>query len=172
MENLRIYKVEDKYIRFLHSRDSKVQYNKNARRPYVGVVFSFGGFKYFAPLESPKANHKNMKPGKHFLKLDSGKYGIIGFNNMIPVHKDALVSLDISLEKDEKYRRLLERQATLVNRMKADILNHAQMTYFDVVNNKNKFLISISCDYKKLEKACKSYNKDYKFSKTEITIEE
>ena len=56
--------------------------------------------------------------------------------------------------------------------MKADILNHAQMTYFDVVNNKNKFLISISCDYKKLEKACKSYNKDYKFSKTEITIEE
>ncbi|MGN1418033.1 MAG: type III toxin-antitoxin system ToxN/AbiQ family toxin, partial [Acutalibacteraceae bacterium] len=80
MENLRIYKVEDKYISYLHSRDSKVQYNKNARRPYVGVVFKFGGFMYFAPLESPKPNHKTMKPGKHFLKLDSGKYGLIGFN--------------------------------------------------------------------------------------------
>lgn len=47
MENLRIYRVSDHYIRFLNSRDSKVQYNKNARRPYVGVVFSFGGFQYF-----------------------------------------------------------------------------------------------------------------------------
>lgn len=172
MENLRIYKVDDKYIRYLHSRDSKVQYNKNARRPYVGVVFNFGGFKYFAPLESPKANHINMKSGKHILKLDSGKYGLIGFNNMIPVHKDALISLDISLEKDEKYRRLLERQANLINRMKADILNHAQMTYFDVVNNKNKFLVSISCDYKKLEKACKAYNKNYKLCKKDIAKEE
>ena len=70
------------------------------------------------------------------------------------------------------YRRLLERQANLINRMKADILNHAQMTYFDVVNNKNKFLISISCDYKKLEKACKTYNKDYKPCKKDTTKEE
>ena len=41
-------------------------------------------------------------------------------------------------------------------------MNHAQMTYFDVVNNKNKFLVSISCDFKKLETACKLYNKDNK----------
>lgn len=31
MENLHIYKVSDHYIRYLHSRDHKVQYNKNAR---------------------------------------------------------------------------------------------------------------------------------------------
>ncbi len=53
MENLRIYKISDHYIRFLNSRDKKVQYNKGARRPYVGVVFSFAGFKYFVPIESP-----------------------------------------------------------------------------------------------------------------------
>lgn len=28
MENLHIYKVSDHYIRYLHSRDHKVQYNK------------------------------------------------------------------------------------------------------------------------------------------------
>ena len=151
MENLRIYRVSDHYIRFLNSRDSKVQYNKNARRPYVGVVFSFGGFQYFVPMESPKPNHVNIKPGKHIIKLDGGRYGLLGFNNMIPVHKDALIALDIDAEPDEEYRELLKRQAALCNRMKADILNHAQMTYFDVVNDKNKFLVSISCNFRNLE---------------------
>lgn len=165
MKNLRIYKIEDHYIRYLHSRDAKVQYNKKTKRPYVGVVFSFGGYEYFAPLESPRPNHQRMKAGKHFLKIDSGRYGIIGFNNMVPVHKDALISIDISAENDVKYRNLLQHQAYLINRMKADILNHAQLTYFDVVNNKNKFLVGISCDFKKLEKACKEYKKDYKNKK-------
>ena len=59
MDALRIYKVTDGYIRYLHSRDSKVQFNKDAKRPYVGVVFDFGGFKYFVPMESPKPNHQN-----------------------------------------------------------------------------------------------------------------
>lgn len=162
MESLRIFRVSDHYIRFLQSRDSKVPYNKGARRPYVGVVFSFAGFKYFVPMESPKPNHAQIKPGKHIIKLDGGRYGLLGFNNMIPVHKDALIDIDIGAEPDEKYRELLKRQAALCNRMKADIMNHAQMTYFDVVNKKNKFLVSISCDFRNLEAACKVYKKDFK----------
>lgn len=162
MDNLRIYRVSDHYIRFMHGRDTKVQYNKGARRPYVGVVFSFAGFEYFVPMESPKPNHANIKPGKHIIKLAGGRYGMLGFNNMIPVHKDALIEIDINAEPDVKYRELLKRQAALCNRMKADILNHAQMTYFDVVQNKNKFLVNISCDFKNLERACKTYRKDYK----------
>lgn len=158
MENLRIYRVSDHYIRFLHSRDSKVQYNKGAKRPYIGVVFRFGGFRYFVPMESPKPNHASIKPGKHIIKLDNGRYGLLGFNNMIPVHKDALIEFDINAEPDPRYRELLKRQAALCNRIKADILNHAQMTYFDVVNGKNKFLISISCDFKKLEASCNAYD--------------
>lgn len=171
MDVLRIYKVTDHYIRYLHSYDSKVQYNKNAKRPYVGIVFNFGGTKYFVPMESPKPNHDNMKSGKHILKLKDGKYGLLGFNNMIPVHKDALIDYDINAEKDEKYKRLLQHQIALCNRMKADILNHAQMTYFNVVNNKNKFLVSISCDFRILEKVCKSYKKDYK-PKTNSTFKQ
>lgn len=162
MDVLRIYKVSDGYIRYLHSRDSKVQYNKDAKRPYVGVVFDFGGFKYFVPMESPKPNHAKIKAGKHILKLKNGEYGLLGFNNMIPVHKDALIDFDINTEEDEKYKRLLQRQIALCNRLKADILNHAQMTYFDVVDGKNKFLVGISCDFKALERACKTYKKDYK----------
>lgn len=162
MQTLRIYKVEDKYIRYLNSRDDKVQYNKGAKRPYVGVVFTFAGYQYFVPMESPKPNHVNIKPGKHIVKLDNGRYGLLGFNNMIPVHKDALIEYDINSEKDLKYKALLQRQVTICNRIKADILNHAQMTYFDVTTGKNKFLIGISCDFKKLEQACNSYNPNHK----------
>lgn len=162
MESLRIYRISDHYIRFLHGCDTRVQYNKGAKRPYVGVVFSFGGYKYFVPMESPKPNHVKIKAGKHIIKLDGGKYGMLGFNNMVPVPNDALIELDINAESDIKYRELLKRQASICNRMKADILNHAQMPYFDVVNGTNKFLIQISCDFKKLEKASKSYKKDYR----------
>lgn len=162
MENLRIYKISEHYIRYLHSRDSKVQFNKGNKRPYVGVVLCVGGYKYFVPMESPKPNHVNIKPGKHIMKLDGGNMGLLGFNNMIPVHKDALLAFDITAEPDEKYRELLKRQASLCNRKKADILNQASATYFDVVNNKNKFLVSISCDFKALETASKKYRKDFK----------
>lgn len=165
MEKLRIYKVTDHYIRFLSSRDLRVQYNKGNRRPYVGVVLTVGGFKYFVPMESPRENHKNIKRGKHILPLDGGNYGQLGFNNMVPVHKDALISYNIDDEPDENYRELLKRQATICNRMKADILDRAHRTYYDVTTKKNKFLISISCDFKKLEAACKRYRKDYKPNK-------
>lgn len=157
MENLKIYRISDHYIRFLWSRDKKVQYNKGNRRPYVGVVLHVGGYKYFVPMESPKPNHVNIKAGKHILKLDDGRLGILGFNNMVPVHKDALIDYDIDAEVDKKYRELLRNQAVVCNRMKADIFDHASRTYFDVVNNKNKFLVRISCDFKALEKACKEF---------------
>ena len=164
MEKLRIYRVTDHYVRYLHGVDDKVQYNKNARRPYVGVVFNFGGMQYFVPMESPKPNHANIKPGKHILRLDNGRYGLLGFNNMIPVHKDALIAFDINAEPDIQYRELLKRQIALCNKMKADILNHAQMTYFDVVLGKNKFLMGISCDFRRLENACRVYNVNHQSS--------
>ena len=168
MENLRIYRICDQYIRFLSSRDNKVQYNKGNRRPYVGVVLHVGGFRYFVPMESPKPNHVNIKPGKHILKLDDGRLGMLGFNNMVPVHNDALIEFDIDTEPDKKYRELLRNQAVVCNRMKADIYDRASRTYFDVVNNKNKFLVRISCDFRKLETACKAYKKDFKPIKKKV----
>ena len=78
MERLRIYKISDKYVNYLHSIDNRVQFNKNAKRPYVGVVFKFGRHDYFVPMESPKPNHVNIKPGKHIMKLDNGKLGLLG----------------------------------------------------------------------------------------------
>lgn len=157
MESLKLYRVSDKYVRFLKSRDSRVQDNKNRRRPYVGIVLFVGDFRYFVPMESPKPNHENIKPGRHIMKLDSGKLGLLGFNNMIPVPEAAIIPFDIDVESDSKYAELLRRQASYINRHKADVLNHASQTYYSAVNTRNKFLLKICCDFKKLESACKQY---------------
>lgn len=161
MESLRIYKVKEKYVRFLRSKDSRVLYNKNQSRPYVGIVLHVGSYQYFVPMESPKPNHANIKPGKHIFKIEGGQLGLLGFNNMIPVPPEALIDFDIEKETDKKYAELLRRQSASINRSKADVMNHAAQTYYSVVNKKNKFLLRICCDFKKLEYASNQYNPDY-----------
>lgn len=158
MASLRIYRIDDKYIRFLKSRDYRVQSNKNKRRPYVGVVLFVGSYQYFVPMESPKPNHATMKAGSHILKIDQGQYGLLGFNNMIPVHQSALIAFDIDNEPDPKYAELLRRQASWINRNKSQVMEHASRTYFKRVNQKNDFYDKICCDFKKLEKACNQYD--------------
>lgn len=167
MEKLRIYRVTDKYIRFLNSRDSRVQFNKNAHRPYVGVVLLVGEHRYFVPMESPKPGHANIKPGVHIFKLAGGSLGLLGFNNMIPVPACALIEFDFSAEPDEKYKRLLQKQLIEIARNRAAILQKASKTYFDVVNKSNSFLIRISCDFKLLERAARFYDPDFHKQKPE-----
>lgn len=158
MEALRLYRVSDHYIHFLQSRDPRVQYNKDHRRPYVGVILLIGACRYFVPMESPKPNHAKIKNGRHIMKLDDGKLGILGFNNMIPIPDSALISFDIDKEPDKQYADLLRRQVTVINRAKADVLDHASRTYYGVVKDKNTFLLRICCDFKKLERASTQYD--------------
>ena len=119
MNALRIYRVTDHYIAFLHSRDSRVQFNKQTSRPYVGVVLHVGEFKYFVPMESPKPHHKKIKPGTHILKMDDGRLGLLGFNNMIPVRDDVLITFDIAEEPDADYSALLQNKHTFAIETKA-----------------------------------------------------
>lgn len=158
MENLKIYRIDDKYVRFLKSRDSRVQDNKNRRRPYVGIVLIVGTYRYFVPMESPKPNHAKIKPGRHILKIDGGRLGLLGFNNMLPVPDCALVAFDIDGEPDRRYSELLKRQAAWINRNKADIMSRASDTYFKRTNGGNAFLERICCDFRKLERACRRYD--------------
>lgn len=158
MESLKIYRLDDKYVHYLRLKDSRVQDNKGRRRPYVGVVMYVGDYRYFVPMESPKPNHARIKSGHHIMKLDNGALGLLGFNNMVPVPDTALISFDIDAESDAKYAELLRRQAAYINRNKADVLQHASTTYYQVVNKKNAFLLKICCDFKKLERACSRYD--------------
>lgn len=158
MEALRIYRVSDRYVSFLHKWDYRVQFNKQSSRPYLGVVLYVGDFKYFVPMESPKPNHRNIKAGFHILKMDKGRLGLLGFNNMIPVRDDVLIEFDINDELDPQYAALLRKQAYFCNRNKTDILAKASRTYYEVTSGQNTFLRRISCDFKKLEKAYEHFD--------------
>ncbi len=115
---MRLYHIKDEYIDFLRKYDDKVALNKKESRPYVGVVLFVDGIKYYAPLTSPKAKHKDMKNGKDFRKIDQGRLGAINFNNMIPVPDSALIMVDINRETDSQYKRLLQKQFIA---LKADV---------------------------------------------------
>ena len=144
MENLRIYRIQNKYIRYLSRADSRVQYNKDARRPYVGIVLTVGSYRYFVPMESPKPNHKMLKQSIHIMPIDGGNYGQLGFNNMIPVPQSAIIEFDITNEPDKAYAELLKRQATYINRHKADVLiEHLKLTLELQHKTKTIFL----CEY-------------------------
>lgn len=95
MGKFRFYHIDEHYIRFLHSLDNRVQHNKGQRRPYIGIVLSIDGINYYVPLESPKPNHANIKGGGPVMKLDEGRLGVMGFNNMIPVLPSCLLEFNI-----------------------------------------------------------------------------
>ncbi len=157
MPKLRIYRIREDYIRFLHSIDNRVQLNKGERRPYVGIVLTVGSYDYFVPLESPKPNHVNIRSGGPVLKLDEGKLGIMGFNNMIPVKKYQLVDFDILQEPDVKYRELLFNQLNYCEKNKNLIFARADTTYRKAVKGNSPFYQKVCCNFKKLEDACNRF---------------
>ena len=163
MDQLKIYKVADKYVSFLHGADNRVQHNKGMSRPYVGIVLIVGSYRYFVPMESPKEQHKKLRPSVHIMPIENGRYGLLGFNNMIPVPYGAVTLMDIDAEPDRKYAELLKRQATFINRHKADVYARAQKTYFRATTKKqDNFFRKICCDFKKLERVSERYDPGYR----------
>ena len=51
---LNFYIIDDNYIEYLSRFDKHIAYNKNQKRPYVGVILVVENHYYFAPLFSPK----------------------------------------------------------------------------------------------------------------------
>lgn len=162
MGYLKFYHIKEEYIAYLHRTDRRVQFNKGERRPYVGVVLKVNGQNYYVPLESPKPNHANIKSGGPILKLDEGRLGIMGFNNMVPVKQGQLIEFDIAAETDKEYQTLLLKQFHYCAKNKDIIERRAINTYAKQVSGKNPFYEKVCCDFRKLETACKRYNPNWK----------
>jgi len=109
IDKLNFYTVSDEYINYLYQFDNKIPYNKNSKRPYVGIVLKINNLNYFAPLFSPKKSHSKYSDNPTYMKIGSN-YGIIRFNNMIPVPQSELKYLNINNIKDQKYKMLLISQ--------------------------------------------------------------
>ena len=163
---LNFYIVEDKYVEYLSKFDKHIAYNKNQKRPYIGVVISVGEYYYFAPLFSPKPKHKLYKDNLTFFKVLNKKnkenLGIIRFSDMIPVPEKCIHLLDLK-NKSYCYKRLLSEQYSYINIPinKQKIIEKAERHYNIVVSeNKSKvakFYIELSCNFKILEEKADLY---------------
>ena len=87
IRNFKIVKVDYRYCNYLRQFDNKVSYNAGTKemRPFIGILFTVDKYEYFAPLSSPKIKHIHMKNNIDVIKIDNGNYGVVNFNNMIPV---------------------------------------------------------------------------------------
>lgn len=162
MSGFRFYHIQDKYINFLHSGDQRVQFNKDHKRPYVGIVLNIHNVDYYVPLESPKPNHENIRSGGPVLKLDNGKLGVMGFNNMIPVPKCALLTFDFSDVHDKKYYNLLIDELNYCNHNKKIIYHRAEITYKKATSGNVPLYSKVCCDFKKLEVMSRKYDPNYR----------
>lgn len=163
---LNFYIIEDNYIKYLSQFDKHIAYNKNAKRPYIGIVIIVEEHYYFAPLFSPKPKHKMYKDNLTFFKIKNIKnkndLGIIRFSDMIPVPQESVYLLDIK-DKSYGYKRLLSEQYSYINKPenRAKIMEKAEKIY-SIVTKKGKskmakFYKDLSCDFKLLEEKSAKY---------------
>lgn len=161
MKRLKIYFIDDEYINYLRMYDKKVAYNKSPRRPYVGVVFIYNNFYYFAPLSSPKPKHINMKKtAVDIFKIADGKLGIINLNNMIPCSPNVLTEA-IQVITNKKYKILLENQLNYLNANREKLYkrtNSFQQKYRKGYLENN--ILDRCCNFPLLEEKCLEYIED------------
>lgn len=159
MERLKFYNVDDEYIEYLYSIDNRVPFNKNSKRPYIGIILEINKFKYFAPMFSPKQQHNKYKTNATYIKIGEG-LGIIKLNNMIPVNIRNLRYIDFNNIEDKKYRNLLIQQNNYIQLNTDKIREKANKLYQFVINDNKKFFTYICCNFKLLEEKCKLYNSE------------
>lgn len=139
IDKLNFYTVSNEYIEYLYQFDKKVPYNKDAKRPYIGVVLKIKDINYFAPLFSPKKSHLKYSDNPTYMKIGSN-YGIVRFNNMIPVPLDELKYININNIKDRKYRMLLISQNHFIKLHSEKIFKKALKLYnWVTINHKDFF---------------------------------
>ena len=129
---MKLYNIREEYIDYLRTIDEKVPQNKGEKRPFVGIVFSIDRHTYFAPLSSPKPKHQRMKNALDFHKIDKS-YGVINFNNMIPVPSSQLLLIDISGITNATYKTLLQNQHRYIKQNQ------------EVLEKKARNLYNLSC---------------------------
>ncbi len=158
MKNLKIYYIDEKYINYLRKYDKNVAYNKDTTRPYIGIVYTYNHFNYFAPLSSPKLKHKKInEKAIDIFKIKGGELGVININNMIPTPIEELTEA-LPIIKDIKYKKMLEEQLTYINNHKQELLK--KIILFQNMYRKghlNNRILERCCDFKLLEELCKKY---------------
>jgi len=179
--SLRIIEVSDDYINYMKSfysstmMDNKEGKRKHGRK-YIGVVFEINGFKYFAPMSSPKPSDylgdgTIRKSSRTVLRIidtittTPKLLGTLKINNMLPIPDSEIIEYDIASEPDLKYKDLVSDELIWIQRNTTRILAAAKLLYSIKTNEKNnindgniKFYQSIM-PFKDAEEKCLAYVK-------------
>lgn len=165
---LNFYIIDEDYINHLSQFDKHIAYNKNEKRPYIGVIIVVKQHYYFAPLFSPKQKHKTYKDNVSFFRIINQKtksdLGIIRFSDMIPVPQESVHLLE-SKNNSYGYRRLLSEQYSYINKPenKKRIMDKAERIYSIVIGDSKskmaKFYKELSCNFKSLEEKYMEYKR-------------
>lgn len=158
MEKIKFYNIDNDYIKYLHQFDKKVPFNKQQRRPYVGIVIQIENINYFAPLFSPKKSHTKYSDNPTYIRIGE-QYGIIRFNNMISVDETCLNYIDFNQIEDKKYKNLLLAQNVFIQKNTEKIRKKAEKLYKWVTKDKKEFFVELSCNFKLLEEKSVLYSK-------------
>ena len=172
-EHLKFYIVKEQYINYLSQFDAHVSWNKQQKRPYIGIVLKIEKFFYFAPLYSYKPNYNKYKENSSYLRIKDRKgknISIIRFSEMIPVPKSEINLLDFDSQGD-KYRDLLNAENAFINKNKNKIYSKAKKIYQMVVISKMEFYMRISCDFSLLEQKMTTYLKEKRSKQINIENE-
>ena len=165
-KSFKIVKVDSKYCDYLRQYDNKVSYNAGTKdlRPFIGVLFMIDKCEYFAPLSSPKPKHSKLKNTLDLIKIENGTYGVVNFNNMIPVMNKNYVIFDLNKKTEDKRENfrleLLRNQLRWLTANKKDVNTKSKLLYNLYKSNKlPKNVKDRCCNFPLLEEKCREYNK-------------
>ena len=165
-KSFKIVKVDSKYCDYLRQYYNKVSYNAGTKdlRPFIGVLFMIDKCEYFAPLSSPKPKHSKLKNTLDLIKIENGTYGVVNFNNMIPVMDKNYVIFDLNKKTEnraENFRlELLRNQLRWLTANKKDVNTKSKLLYNLYKSNKlPKNVKDRCCNFPLLEEKCREYNK-------------
>ena len=137
MDRLSFCLIDSKYCDFLRKFDPCVPYtmDRKSSRPFIGILLTVNNIRYYAPLSSPKLKHQTMKNQIDLIKINNGLYGVINFNNMIPVHNNSIRTVNLAVLSTDssaeiQYKTLLSNQLTWCNAHKTEIIAKAQRLYY------------------------------------------
>ena len=179
--SIRIVEISDEYVNYLKTYFySTMLDNKEGRRihsrKYIGIVFEINGFKYFAPLSSPKKSDYNSdgsirSSSKIVLRMvanvKTSPYllGTIKLNNMIPVPESEITEYNFNHESDSKYKDLIHNELIWIQRNTTSIQKAAKRIYSIKINEQasisdtnRKFYESI-LSFQEAEKMCLEYRR-------------
>lgn len=159
---IKIYEVDAAYVSYLSTYAEHLFHNKkpgqNNSRKYIGVVITVNSMDYFAPLSSFKPKHQRMKETVDFLKIKN--YAVININNMFPVPKGLYKIVDFSLEKDLRYKQLLQAEYRIIKSRQDLIRKNAEIVYHRKTDPNDHSSLTKRCnDFLLLEKKAAEYHK-------------